>query len=131
MRREKVFFLLFMLLFTVFFAQAAPARKIKVRVGYFPNITHAQALVGMAGGYFARELGPGVEVQPFMFNAGPSCMEALLAGRLDLTYVGPNPALNTYPGNGQALRILAGACAGGSALVLRKGRRSLPWNWQV
>ena len=122
MRREKVFFLLFMLLLTVFFAPAAPARKIKLRVGYFPNITHAQALVGMAGGYFARELGPGVEVQPFMFNAGPSCMEALLAGRLDLTYVGPNPALNTYlRSNGQALRILAGACAGGSALVLRKG----------
>jgi len=120
--RKKVFFLSFLLFFTVFSAPVAPARKIRLRVGYFPNITHAQALVGMAGGYFARELGPQVEIQPFLFNAGPSCMEALLAGRLDLTYVGPNPALNTYlRSNGQALRILAGACAGGSALVLRKG----------
>ena len=122
MSRKKVFLLSCVVLLTVFFAPAAPARKIKLRVGYFPNITHAQALMGMAGGYFARELGPGVEVQPFLFNAGPSCMEALLAGRLDLTYVGPNPALNTYlRSNGRALRVLAGGCAGGSALVLRKG----------
>ena len=119
--RKKVLLLSCVLLLTVFSAPAAPARKIKLRVGYFPNVTHAQALVGMAGGYFARELGPGVEVQPFLFNAGPSCMEALLAGRLDLTYVGPNPSLNTYVrSNGQALRILAGSCSGGAALVLQK-----------
>lgn len=122
---QKRLILFLVLLFTVFLAQAAPAGRIKVRVGYFPNVTHAQALVGIAGGYFARELGPEVEIQPFLFNAGPSCMEALLAGRLDLTYVGPNPALNTYlRSNGQALRILAGGCAGGSALVLRRGEES-------
>jgi len=103
------------------FLQPVPAKNITIRVGYFPNITHAQALVGMAGDYFSRAFGKEVEIQPFLFNAGPSCMEALLAGRLDLAYVGPNPAVNTYlRSNGQALRILAGGCAGGSALVLRK-----------
>ena len=80
--RKRFFSSLSCCFFTVFSAPVAPARKIRLRVGYFPNITHAQALVGMAGGYFARELGPQVEIQPFLFNAGPSCMEALLAGRL-------------------------------------------------
>lgn len=114
-----VSFLLFFLVAP--FSPPVPGGKIKIRVGYFPNITHAQALIGMAGDYFSRAFGEEVEIQPFLFNAGPSCMEALLAGRLDLAYVGPNPAVNTYlRSNGKALRILAGGCAGGSALVMHK-----------
>lgn len=119
-RRSVLVHFLTLFLIAPFF-QSVPAGKIKIRVGYFPNITHAQALIGMAGDYFSRAFGEEVEVQSFLFNAGPSCMEALLAGRLDLAYVGPNPAVNTYlRSNGKALRILAGGCAGGSALVLHK-----------
>lgn len=103
---------------------SARAEKITVRVGYFPNITHAQGIVGSQGtrekrGWFEERLGPDVAVQWFPFNAGPSAMEAIFAGSIDLTYVGPNPALNAYiRARGSEIRILAGAAEGGAALVV-------------
>ena len=66
-----------------------------IRVGYFPNITHSQALVGMSRGDFAQAMGD-VKIDAKVFNAGPSEMEALLAGQLDFGYVGPSPAINSY-----------------------------------
>lgn len=100
----------------------AKAPRVVVRLGYFPNITHSQALLGVAGGDFARALGPEVELQTKLFNAGPSAIEALFAGELDLTYIGPNPAINGYVrSEGKALRIIAGATSGGAALVVREG----------
>ncbi|MFO7626509.1 MAG: ABC transporter substrate-binding protein, partial [Candidatus Fermentibacteraceae bacterium] len=91
-----------------------------VRVGYFPNITHSQALIGLARGDFAEALGPETEIETTLFNAGPSVIEALYAGRLDLAYIGPNPAITGYVrSNGEALRIVAGATSGGAALVVR------------
>jgi NitT/TauT family transport system substrate-binding protein len=101
------------------------AAKTTLRVGYFPNITHAQGVIGAHGtkegrGWFEEKLGPDVEIQWFAFNAGPSAMEAIFAGSLDLTYVGPNPALNAYiRSKGSEIRILAGAAEGGAALVVR------------
>ena len=95
-----------------------------VRVGHFPNITHAQALAAHAltrggEGWFEKRLGPGVEIQWFVYNAGPSAMEAILAGSLDLSYVGPNPALNAYiKSGGEEIRVIAGAAMGGAALVV-------------
>src|SRR5882672_7615947 len=67
-----------------------------LRVGYFPNITHAQALVGRANGQFEKSLGAGVQVEWKAFNAGPSAIEALFANAIDLTYVGPNPTVAGY-----------------------------------
>src|SRR6266478_1519719 len=67
-----------------------------LRVGYFPNITHAQALVGRANGQFEKALGAGVQVEWKAFNAGPSAIEALFANAIDLTYVGPNPTVAGY-----------------------------------
>ncbi len=91
-----------------------------VRVGYFPNITHAQAVVGVADGTFRRALGEGVALETKVFNAGPSVIEALFAGQIDLAYIGPNPAINGYVrSNGEALRIVAGATSGGAVLVVR------------
>jgi NitT/TauT family transport system substrate-binding protein len=91
-----------------------------VRVGYFPNINHAQALIGQARRWFEPRLGTRVEWKAF--NAGPSAMEALLVGAIDLSYVGPNPAVNAYVrSQGAALRIVAGAASGGAALVVRRG----------
>ncbi len=96
--------------------------KIAVRVGYFPNVTHAQALIGLANGAFQKSLGPDVIIDPYLFNAGPSAVEALFAGTIDLTYIGPNPAINAYvKSRGQAARVVAGACSGGAALVIRPG----------
>lgn len=91
-----------------------------IRVGAFPNITHAQAMVGKANGWFDRTMGPKVKIQWTSFNAGPSAIEALFAGAIDMTYVGPNPAINGYVrSNGEALRVVAGAASGGASLVVR------------
>ncbi len=91
-----------------------------VRVGYFPNITHSQALVGMANGAFQKELGEDVKIEAKIFNAGPSVIEAIFAGVLDIAYIGPNPAINGYiKSSGEALRIVAGAASGGAGLVVR------------
>jgi NitT/TauT family transport system substrate-binding protein len=109
------------LIFLLVFANASGmAKGIVIKVGYFPNITHAQALIGMADGTFRKELGEGVEIQPFIFNAGPSVIEAMMAGQLDLAYIGPNPAINGYiKTKGTLLNIIAGAASGGAALVVR------------
>lgn len=101
------------------------AEKVVLRVGYFPNITHAQGIVGSAGsraggGWFEERLGRDVEIQWFPFNAGPSAMEAVFAGSIDLSYVGPNPALNAYTrSGGDEVRIMAGAALGGAALLVQ------------
>jgi len=91
-----------------------------VRVGAFPNITHPQAMVGKNNGWFEKALGNNVKVEWKSFNAGPSAIEALFAGALDITYIGPNPAITGYVrSNGEALRVVAGATSGGAALVVR------------
>jgi NitT/TauT family transport system substrate-binding protein len=91
-----------------------------MRVGYFPNITHSQALIGLARGDFQQALGDAVTIEATSFNAGPSVIEALFAGQIDLAYIGPNPAINGYvQSKGEALRIVAGATSAGAALVVR------------
>src|SRR6202158_513548 len=93
-----------------------------IRVGYFPNITHAQALVGRANGQFEQALGQGGRVEWKAFNAGPSAIEALFANAIDITYVGPNPTVTGYVrSQGEALRVIAGAASGGASLVVRQG----------
>lgn len=102
--------------------ESAASSAAIVRVGYFPNITHAQTLIGLSAerGDFQKALGTNVKIDPKIFNAGPSAIEALFAGELDLTYIGPNPAINGYvKSKGEALRIIAGATSGGAVLVVR------------
>jgi NitT/TauT family transport system substrate-binding protein len=92
---------------------------VDLRLGYFPNLTHATALVGVANGIFAKDLGPNVTLQTKTFNAGPAAVEALFANSLDITSVGPNPAINAFQkSNGQAVRLIAGATSGGAGLVV-------------
>ncbi len=101
-------------------AQVAPKGPVTMRVGYFPNITHSQALVGVACGDFQKALGSDVTLDVKIFNAGPSVIEALFAGQIDLSYIGPNPAINGYvQSKGEALRVIAGATSGGAAFVVR------------
>lgn len=89
-----------------------------IRLGYFPNLTHAQGLVGDDEGTFAKALAPD-RLDLRRFNAGPAAMEAMLAGELDATYVGPGPAINAYVRSDGALRVIAGATSGGAVLVVR------------
>jgi len=96
--------------------------SITVHLGYFPNITHAVALVGVARGTFQQALGSNVTLDTKTFNAGPALIEALFAGDIDIGYVGPNPAINGYvKSNGEALRIIAGASSGGALFIVRPG----------
>ena len=99
----------------------AQQKPVVVRVGYFTNITHAQALVGRAGGQFEKALGSGVQIEWKAFNAGPAAIEALFANAIDLAYVGPNPTVTGYVrSQGAAVRLIAGAASGGAALVVRQ-----------
>ena len=104
---------------------AAAQEPVKVRIGHFPNITHGQALVArqlarQGKGWFEQRLGPGVQIEWFVYNAGPSAMEAILAGSIDATYAGPNPVLNAHiRAKGAEIRVIAGAALGGAALVVR------------
>ncbi len=104
-------------------AREAGTSPVALRLGYFPNITHAQALVGLGRGTFAQALGSGVRLETRVFNAGPSAIEALFAGEVDATYIGPNPAINGYIRSGdKALRVVAGAASGGALFVVRPDR---------
>src|SRR5437899_6812107 len=104
---------------------ATAEQKITIRFGHFPNITHAQGVIAHAlsrqgKGWFEHRLGPNVEIQWFTYNAGPSAMEAIFAGSLDVTYVGPSPALNAYfKSNGEEIRVISGAANAGAALVVK------------
>jgi NitT/TauT family transport system substrate-binding protein len=108
------------------FAIAPPAgAQTTLRIGHFPNITHVQALVAHnmsrhGKGWFEERLGTGVKLEWYVYNAGPSAMEAVFAKSIDLTYVGPNPAINAYfKSGGQEGLIVAGSVNGGSALVVQ------------
>jgi NitT/TauT family transport system substrate-binding protein len=103
-----------------FLLVARPLAAQPIRVGYFANITHAQALIGLADGSFQKALGPGVKIETLVFPAGPAAIEALFAGAVDLLYVGPNPAINAYVrSGGDAARVVAGAASGGARLIVR------------
>ncbi|WP_374208976.1 ABC transporter substrate-binding protein [Microbacterium sp. CIAB417] len=98
----------------------------EVRLGYFANVTHAPALVGVEQGLFEDALGEDVNLSTEIFNAGPAAIEALSAGAIDATYIGPNPSINTFiQSGGQSARIIAGATSGGAALVVRDGIESV------
>src|SRR3954451_4526379 len=108
-----------------------------LRVGHFPNITHAQGLVAhnlsrQGKGWFEARLGPGTRIEWFVYNAGPSAMEAIFAQSIDLTYVGPGPVLNAYlKAKGDEIRVISGAANGGSALVVQgDGRIGKPTDFK-
>src|SRR5436190_8277573 len=92
----------------------------EVRIGYFANFTHAQAVLGDASGEFASAIAP-TKISRRVFNAGPSLIEALFAGELDIGYVGPGPVLAAHQkSHGEAIRVIAGAAANGVVIVARK-----------
>ncbi|WP_131737189.1 ABC transporter substrate-binding protein [Actinomadura roseirufa] len=93
---------------------------IQLKLGYFPNITHATALVGVQKGIFAKHLGTAPKTATF--NAGPAAVEALFSGAIDATFVGPNPSINAWSkSHGKAVHIISGAASGGVSLVVKPG----------
>jgi NitT/TauT family transport system substrate-binding protein len=93
-----------------------------ITVGYFPNVTHAPAIVGLADGEYQKALGDGVTIKTATFNSGTEEIEALFAGSIDIGFIGPSPTVTGWQkSNGQALHVIAGAAANGAALVVRDG----------
>jgi NitT/TauT family transport system substrate-binding protein len=92
---------------------------VTVRLGYFPNITHAPALVGVQEGIFARDLAPDKLDASKTFNAGPAETEAMLSGAIDVAFIGPSPAINAFSKSSGAVQIIAGSTSGGAALVTK------------
>jgi NitT/TauT family transport system substrate-binding protein len=98
-------------------SSAGPATELKL--GYFGNITHAAALVGVKQGFIEKKLGS-TKLDTQVFNAGPAAIEALNAGAIDAAYIGPNPAINSFvKSNGESVRVIAGAASGGAQLVVK------------
>ncbi|WP_433893365.1 aliphatic sulfonate ABC transporter substrate-binding protein [Streptomyces sp. CA-111067] len=100
---------------------ASGAKKLsadQVKIGYFPNLTHATALVGLKEGFFQQELGS-TKIKQATFNAGPAEIEALNAGAIDIGWIGPSPSINGYTkSDGKSLRIISGSASGGVKLVV-------------
>ncbi len=98
---------------------AAPTPAAELKLGFFGNVTHAPALVGVKEGFIAKSLGE-TKLSTQVFNAGPAAIEALNAGAIDATYIGPNPAINSFvKSQGESVSIIAGAAAGGAQLVVK------------
>jgi NitT/TauT family transport system substrate-binding protein len=101
---------------------SATAAPVTVRLGFLENITHATALVGLKEGYYTKALGSAGTVTPTAFATGTEETTALLAGQLDVAYVGPNPAINAWQkSGGTAIKIISGAATGGASVVAAKG----------
>jgi NitT/TauT family transport system substrate-binding protein len=94
---------------------------VNLRLGYLTNLTHAAALVGLQQGILARNLPSNVTLQTSTYNAGPAEVTALLAGSLDVAYMGPNSAITAYTQGNKAVRIISGATSGGAAFVVAPG----------
>jgi NitT/TauT family transport system substrate-binding protein len=100
---------------------AGNGEKVTLRLGYFANVTHAPAIVGLQDGEFAKALGTNVTVKTSVFSAGPAAVEALFGNSIDASFVGPNPAINAYAqSKGAAIRIVAGTASGGAFFVVNK-----------
>ena len=102
-------------------AATSPGEAAELRLGYFANLTHAVALVGVDDGTYQDALGD-TTLTTQIFNAGPAAVEALFGGAIDAAFVGPNPAINAFAqSDGAAVRIVSGATSGGAQLVVRDG----------
>jgi NitT/TauT family transport system substrate-binding protein len=100
-------------------AEAASSDPVTLRLGYFPNVTHAAALVGTEGGFIEDALGDNVTLELSTFNAGPEAVEAIFSEAIDASFIGPNPAINAFAqSDGEAIRIVSGAASGGAFLVV-------------
>src|SRR5215211_7764770 len=89
-----------------------------LRIGYFPNVNHAQAVIGLNNGDFQKHLNF-IKLESQVFNSGASAIDALFSGKIDIAYVGPNPAINGYLASGGDLKIISGSANGGSVFVVR------------
>jgi NitT/TauT family transport system substrate-binding protein len=109
-------------------SSAAPSddQPLTIRLGYFPNLTHAPALVGVKKGFFASALGSSVTLETHTFNAGGDAVTAILSNSIDASFVGPSPTTNAFvQSHGEAVRVIAGSTSGGALLVVKPSINSI------
>jgi len=95
------------------------AEQVTLRLGYFPNVTHAPAIVGVQGGILAKTLGKNVDLKLSTFNSGTEAVQALQAEALDATYIGPNPTITAWTQFNKGVRVVSGAASGGAYFVVK------------
>lgn len=100
------------------------SKPVTLRLGYFPNVTHAPAIIGVQNGTFKKDLGSNVTLKTSTFNAGSDVVTAILAGALDASFVGPNPAINAYQKTNGKIRVVSGTASAGAFLVVKPGINS-------
>jgi NitT/TauT family transport system substrate-binding protein len=100
-------------------AAKTSSQPVTLRLGYFPNVTHAPAIVGVESGRFQQALGSNVTLKLSTYNAGSDVVTAMLAGALDASFVGPNPAINSYQKTNGGVRVVSGTASGGAFLVVK------------
>jgi NitT/TauT family transport system substrate-binding protein len=95
------------------------AHENKIRVAYFPNISHAVPIVGIEKGFFSNQIGNNTVIEPFLFDSGPQVIESIFAGSIDIAYVGPGPAINGFlKSENNNVKILSGAASGGVSFIV-------------
>src|SRR5215831_16509034 len=103
-------------------ASGGGSSPVVVRLGFLANITHEPALVGLAKGYFTKQLGKDVTLKTSVFSSGTEETTAIFSGQLDAAYVGPNPAINAWQKfDGKVIKIVSGAATGGASVVVKQG----------
>jgi NitT/TauT family transport system substrate-binding protein len=100
-------------------SSASSGKTTTLHLGYFANVTHAPAVAAIQDGSLAAKLGPNVKLDLRTFNAGSDVVTALLAGALDASFVGPNPAISAYQKTNKGIRIVSGTASGGAFLVVK------------
>ncbi|MGY5148750.1 MAG: ABC transporter substrate-binding protein [Candidatus Nitrosopumilus sp. bin_68KS] len=91
----------------------------KLRIAYFPNISHAIPIVGMEKGFFEKSIGDEIKIETRVFDSGPQAIESLFANSIDLAYVGPGPAIIGFLNSeNHNVKILAGAASGGASFIV-------------
>jgi NitT/TauT family transport system substrate-binding protein len=107
-------------------SSASPDSPITLRIGFFPNLTHAPALVAVNKGMFTAALGNNVTLETHTFNSGPEAVTAILSDSIDASFMGPNPTTNAYlQSHGSAIRVIAGSTSGGALLVVKSSIQSI------
>jgi NitT/TauT family transport system substrate-binding protein len=100
-------------------AKQQSSEPVTLRLGYFPNVTHAPAIVGVQTGIFKKALGSNVDLQLSTFNSGTDELTAIQGGALDAAYIGPNPTITAWTQLDKGVKVVSGAASGGAYFVVK------------
>ena len=88
----------------------------EIRIGWVYAMANAPVLVADSNGYFKEE---GLEAKLLSFTSGPLLKQAMVAGEIDLAYIGSPPVYHWFS-RGLESKILAKVNYGQAAVMSRK-----------